>query len=479
MEKVNIFGLTKAQLEASLGTDFTNGLTSEEALTREKAEKREPWPTNVVVIRDGKERQIDASELVCGEVIRLCTGELFRVDLIILEAEKLQVEEDIVTQKLPVPEEGAGGGPKDCPYFVRSLSPVVNGSGVGVVVAVRDCVGHQVAAAANEAKEEMRRVRKERAKECGISTFGSIKLMKYLMQDQVLVRDELALGDLFFLRTLVFPLNIECEITVCGMKCEESTTEEDLRIAAMAGVTTRNDRYDHPVEIACVKHFGKPSDVVAVQSSTMVEDGFASTAKRKGKLCFFRRFRDAQGLMCYRYVLDDNDSRTLQDLCTDVSRDEMEYVGCLVMDVAPRESLIEAFRLCGDIGIRLVGYMAEKGTPQLLKSLSLDESVLCVEREVEDNISKVNVVEECADPSRLVSLLKANRESEKELVGAMICHSVDSKISADSLFSYGVTGTDVAKEASSLILLRDQIRDVLFAARTVHAQAEGKKCDVM
>jgi magnesium-transporting ATPase (P-type) len=92
------------------------------------------------VLRDGKWREIDASELVPGDIVRLKSGDRVPADLRFIEATSLRIEESALTgesqpvEKNPEPVEAdAGIGDRNCMGYSGTM--VAGGRGLGVVSA--------------------------------------------------------------------------------------------------------------------------------------------------------------------------------------------------------------------------------------------------------------------------------------------------------------------------------------------------------
>ncbi len=113
-------------------TEF-KAMRTMEALTRVDRRKSQ-------VLRDGKLRKIDASQLVPGDVVHIASGDVITADVRLFESAKLQINESALTgESLPV---GKGIDPveKSAPLAERSNmiykgTAVTMGSGKGIVVA--------------------------------------------------------------------------------------------------------------------------------------------------------------------------------------------------------------------------------------------------------------------------------------------------------------------------------------------------------
>ena len=93
-----------------------------------------------VVIRDGKQQEIDASLVVPGDIVVLEMGERVPADLVIVEATSLQVDEAALTGESAPVDKAPGMLPSGTVLAERSNmvfagTTVVNGRGRGVVVA--------------------------------------------------------------------------------------------------------------------------------------------------------------------------------------------------------------------------------------------------------------------------------------------------------------------------------------------------------
>ncbi|MBK7904058.1 MAG: HAD-IC family P-type ATPase [Proteobacteria bacterium] len=93
------------------------------------------------VLRDGESLDIDAAEVVPGDVVALESGQRVAADLRLLDAHGLELEEALLTgESLPVLKDAAwigapDAGPADCRNMSFAGSAVARGRGHGVVVA--------------------------------------------------------------------------------------------------------------------------------------------------------------------------------------------------------------------------------------------------------------------------------------------------------------------------------------------------------
>jgi Mg2+-importing ATPase len=91
-----------------------------------------------VVWRDGRQRNVDVTELVPGDVVALRIGDIVPADIRLLEADQLECDESVLTgESLPVSKDVApvaGGAEPDLSSCVFMGTIVQQGSGRGVLV---------------------------------------------------------------------------------------------------------------------------------------------------------------------------------------------------------------------------------------------------------------------------------------------------------------------------------------------------------
>ena len=93
------------------------------------------------VLRDGESQEIDAAEIVPGDVVALESGRRVAADLRLLDAQGLEIEEALLTgESLPVLKDAtwigaAEAGPVECRNMAFAGTTVARGRGHGVVVA--------------------------------------------------------------------------------------------------------------------------------------------------------------------------------------------------------------------------------------------------------------------------------------------------------------------------------------------------------
>ncbi len=120
----------------SVGLGFLNEYRSEKAVEELHARIRR----RALVERDGKPQQVDVVELVPGDVVSLCVGDIVPADLRLLEAVGLKCDESILTgESAPAAKQAAqvavSASPLDLPSCAFMGTVVRDGSGRGVVVA--------------------------------------------------------------------------------------------------------------------------------------------------------------------------------------------------------------------------------------------------------------------------------------------------------------------------------------------------------
>jgi len=123
-----------AILGLSIGLGFVNEYRAEAAAEALHSRIRH----HVVVRRDGRWSDLDVTELVPGDVVRLELGAVFPADLRILEADGLEVDESILTgESMPVTKSAAPVPAGEAGLASCALMGTVvrSGSGRGVVVA--------------------------------------------------------------------------------------------------------------------------------------------------------------------------------------------------------------------------------------------------------------------------------------------------------------------------------------------------------
>ena len=123
-------------LMASIGLGFLNEYRAERATDALHSQVTH----TAVTLRDGAPTQIDVTELVPGDVVRLSLGEVVPADLRLLQTTGLQCDESVLTgESLPVDKStrpvpaGSALGDLTCCAFMGTI--IRAGSGSGVIVA--------------------------------------------------------------------------------------------------------------------------------------------------------------------------------------------------------------------------------------------------------------------------------------------------------------------------------------------------------
>jgi Mg2+-importing ATPase len=126
-------GIIGAILGLSIGLGFLNEYRAERAAEALHSRIRH----RVVVRRDGRWSELDVTELVPGDLVRLQLGAVVPADLRILEATDLEVDESILTgESMPVAKSPApAAAPAELTSCALMGTVVREGSGQGVVVA--------------------------------------------------------------------------------------------------------------------------------------------------------------------------------------------------------------------------------------------------------------------------------------------------------------------------------------------------------
>ena len=93
------------------------------------------------VLRDGRQRTVESSELVPGDIVILKTGDLVPADIRLIRSVELQAEESALTgESVPVTKDAASLCPRDATLAERknmvfASTGVASGAGVGIVTA--------------------------------------------------------------------------------------------------------------------------------------------------------------------------------------------------------------------------------------------------------------------------------------------------------------------------------------------------------
>lgn len=116
-------------------------------------------PAKCMVIRDGKVEQIDAVNLVVGDVVLVRMGDKVPADLLIFSASDLKVDNSPLTGESDPQERGAYNSQKnvfEAENIIFNGTLAVSGEGYGIVVRTGDgtVLGQIAGLTAGEAKAE-------------------------------------------------------------------------------------------------------------------------------------------------------------------------------------------------------------------------------------------------------------------------------------------------------------------------------------
>lgn len=181
-----------------------------------KAEKatealRRMLPSYARVVRDGRERQVQAQDLVPGDIMLLAEGEHVSADARLVEAAELRVDQSTLSgESLPVPKRAEAFGPADATRsefsnMVFAGTSVVSGTGRAVVSATGMATEFGVIAGLTQAiAEDMSPLQRELARVTRwVSVMAVVAGVAFFVLAMVFVGVDLAEGFIFALGMIV------------------------------------------------------------------------------------------------------------------------------------------------------------------------------------------------------------------------------------------------------------------------------------
>jgi sodium/potassium-transporting ATPase subunit alpha len=181
-----------------------------------------------------------------------------------------------------------------------------------------------------------------------------------------------------------------------------------------------------------------------------------------------------------------------QDIIGQLSDDEIEksmvFVGLIGLEDPPRPEVAEAIRKCNQAGIKIIMMTGDaertafaiaretgliRGTPVVLQGKEMDA---LSDQTLQERLSAKEVLFARVSPKhkmRVVSILK--EEGEIVAVTGDGVNDAPALKKADIGIAMGISGTDVAKEASDMILLDDNFATIVNAIEEGRAVYENIK----
>ncbi len=173
--------------------------------------------------------------------------------------------------------------------------------------------------------------------------------------------------------------------------------------------------------------------------------------------------------------------KAIEGVRTEEIESNMVFAGLIGLEDPPRPEVPEAIKKCQDAGIKVIMITGDgsrtalaisreiglvKGMPVIIEG---DEFLMMSDRELIKNLSEKEIIFARMTPKhkmRVVSILK--EEGERVAVTGDGVNDAPALKKADIGIAMGITGTDVAKEASDMVLLDDNF------ATIVNAVEEGR-----
>ncbi|MDH5767537.1 MAG: cation-transporting P-type ATPase, partial [Nitrospirota bacterium] len=189
-------------------------------------------------------------------------------------------------------------------------------------------------------------------------------------------------------------------------------------------------------------------------------------------------------VLSFAYKEIEEEGRTKKEIRPGEIENDMVFAGLIGLEDPPRQEVPEAIRKCNEAGIRVIMITGDgsrtavaiareigliKGTPAVIEG---NEFNVMNDEELRKNLSEKKIIFSRMTPKhkmRVVSILK--EEGEIVAVTGDGVNDAPALKKADIGVSMGISGTDVAKEASDMILLDDNFATIVNAVeegRTVY-----------
>ncbi|MCI5108712.1 MAG: HAD-IC family P-type ATPase [Candidatus Pacebacteria bacterium] len=226
---------------------------------------------------------------------------------------------------------------------------------------------------------------------------------------------------------------------------------------------------------------GSPEKIVDRSSHILTLDGQGEfDEKKKQEILDKLSEMSGRGLR----VLAVAEKDTKKDTIDDGDVKGLSFVGLVGMQDSLREGVVESITVAKRNGIDIVMITGDyKGTAVAIAKqagvftdgdavLTGEEIDRMTELELEKQIDKVTVFARVS-PDQKLAIINAYKKNKKKI--AMTGDGINdalSLVAADLGIGMGITGTEVAKEASDIVLLDDNVRSILSAVeegRTIYS----------